>query len=97
MICIFSVSAFAQNNIKYSETITKSELEKHILILTSDSLEGRETGRLGQKKAANYIANHFEAIGIPPSVTKKNKYTNTKNHICVDIPPPGHHLSTTGS
>ncbi len=75
MICVFSVSAFAQNNIKYSETITKSELEKHILILTSDSLEGRETGRPGQKKAANYIANHFEAIGIPPSVTKKNKYT----------------------
>ena len=50
MICVFSVSAFAQNNIKYSETITKSELEKHIIILTSDSLEGRETGKPGQKK-----------------------------------------------
>ena len=54
---IFSASIFAQSNLKYAETITKSELEKHILILTSDSLEGRETGRPGQKKAANYIAN----------------------------------------
>ena len=61
---IFSVSVIAQNNLKYAETIKKSELEKHILILTSDSLEGRETGKPGQKKAANYIANHFEKIGI---------------------------------
>tara|TARA_Y100001954_G_scaffold226338_1_gene268055 strand:+ start:1395 stop:1646 length:252 start_codon:yes stop_codon:yes gene_type:complete len=68
---IFSVSIFAQSNLKYAETIKKSELEKHILILTSDSLEGRETGRIGQKKAAKYIADHFKKIGIPPSVTKK--------------------------
>ena len=32
---IFSVSIFAQTNLKYAETIKKSELEKHILILTS--------------------------------------------------------------
>ena len=72
---IFSASIFAQSNLKYAKTIKKSELKKHILILTSDSLEGRETGRIGQKKAAKYIADHFEKIGIPPSVTKKNRYT----------------------
>ena len=49
---IFSVSIFAQNNLKYAETIKKSELEKHILILTSDSLEGRETGKIRTKKSS---------------------------------------------
>ena len=75
IILIFSSSIFAQNNIKYAETISKTELKKHILILTSDTLEGRETGRPGQKKAANYIADHFKKIGIPPSVKEKNRYT----------------------
>tara|TARA_Y100001933_G_scaffold238309_1_gene261958 strand:+ start:380 stop:1429 length:1050 start_codon:yes stop_codon:yes gene_type:complete len=76
VILLFAPLLFiGQENIRFAETITKSELEKHILILTSDSLEGRETGRPGQKKAANYIANHFKNIGIPPCVTTKNRYT----------------------
>ena len=37
-----------------------------MLILASDSLEGRETGKTGQKMAADYIMNHFKSIGIPP-------------------------------
>ena len=75
IILIFSSSIFAQDNIKYAETISNSELKKHILTLTSDTLEGRETGRLGQKKAANYIAEYFKKIGIPPSVKERNRYT----------------------
>ena len=76
---------FSQNNIKYSETITIKDLETHLLILSSDSLEGRETGERGQKMAADYIKNHFINIGIPPY--KKNKYYQkfrVKNgkHIC---------------
>ena len=48
------------------EQITKNELKKHILILASDSLGGREVGKPGELMAANYIANHFKNIGIPP-------------------------------
>tara|TARA_B100001142_G_scaffold61798_2_gene60948 strand:+ start:4625 stop:6211 length:1587 start_codon:yes stop_codon:yes gene_type:complete len=51
---------------KIGEQITKKELKKHILILASDSLEGREVGTPGELMAANYIANHFKKIGIPP-------------------------------
>ena len=56
----------AQENIKFSNTITIQDLEKHLAILASDSLEGRETGQKGQKMAADYIMNHFKNIGIPP-------------------------------
>ena len=78
-------SVFSQDNLKYSETITVSDLKKHLIILASDSLEGRETGKLGQKLAAEYIKNHFIDIGIPPY--KKNTYyqkfkVESDRHIC---------------
>ena len=55
-----------QENLRFAETINIFDLEKHLRILASDSLEGRETGKPGQKMAAAYIANHFRNIGIPP-------------------------------
>ena len=75
----------AQENVKYSETINISDLEKHLTILASDSLEGRETGKKGQKMAADYIMNHFINIGVPPY--KGNKYyqkfkVKSGRHIC---------------
>ncbi len=76
---------FGQDNIKFSETIIVEDLEKHLNVLASDSLEGRETGKKGQKMAADYIMNHFKDIGIPPY--KKNTYyqkfkVKSKGHIC---------------
>ena len=50
---------YSQENIKFSETINVTDLQRHLNILASDSLEGRETGKPGQKMAANYIMNHF--------------------------------------
>ncbi len=41
-------------------------------VLASDEYEGRETGKKGQKMAAEYIANQFKAAGIPPY--KENTY-----------------------
>ena len=63
LVPIFSIG---QENLRFAETINIFDLEKHLRILASDSLEGRETGKPGQKMAAAYIANHFRNIGIPP-------------------------------
>ncbi len=53
------------NQIKEMASVIKSEnLKKHLSILASDSLEGRDTGKPGQKKAAEYIFNHFKSIGL---------------------------------
>ena len=82
---IFNINLFSQDNIKYSKTILKKDLEKHLIILASDSLEGRETGKKGQKMAAEYLKNHFINIGIPPYT--KNKYfqkfkVKSDRHVC---------------
>ena len=76
---------FSQENIRFSETITTTDLERHLNILASDSLEGRETGQKGQKMAADYIMNHFKNIGIPPY--QRNTYyqkfkVENRRHTC---------------
>ena len=69
LILSVTTTLISQENIKYSETITSKDLYKHISVLASDSLEGRETGKKGQKMAADYIMNHFKDIGIPHTKT----------------------------
>ena len=53
---------------KYAKTITDDDLTRHITLLSSDSLEGRETGKKGQKMAADYIQKHFESLGLQAPV-----------------------------
>ena len=48
------------------ESILASDLKKHLTVLASDSLEGRETAYPGQKKAAQYIAGVFKKLGLKP-------------------------------
>lgn len=77
--------SLSQDNLKYANTININDLYDHINILASDSLEGRETGKPGQKMAAAYIANHFKEIGIPPYKRKTyfQKFkVKSKRHVC---------------
>lgn len=77
--------SLSQDNLKYANTININDLYNHINILASDSLEGRETGKPGQKMAAAYIANHFKEIGIPPYKRKTyfQKFkVKSKRHVC---------------
>lgn len=62
--------ALSQNKkaVKISKTITKEDLYARLSVLTADSLEGRETGTEGQKKAAAFIASEFERYGLTPIV-----------------------------
>jgi len=54
--------------IKYSNLIAESELREYLSILASDALEGRETGKRGQKMAAALISYHFEENGLTAPV-----------------------------
>ncbi|OYU81220.1 MAG: peptidase M28 [Flavobacterium sp. BFFFF1] len=49
---------------KYMNTITAEELKKHLTIVSSDAMEGRETGSEGQKKAGKYIVAQYQADGV---------------------------------
>ena len=46
------------------ESLNESKLKKDVAFLADDALEGRQTGTEGEKKAAEYIANRFEDLGL---------------------------------
>ncbi len=52
--------------VAYSTYISADSMSKNLHILASDEYEGRETGKKGQKMAAEYIARQFKISGIPP-------------------------------
>ena len=66
-----TLMSFAQQDsvsMKYASTITAEDLRAHLEILASDAFEGRETGKPGCERAAEYIKNYFTSLGIPPCV-----------------------------
>lgn len=64
MLCGFRL--LAQNPVaqKYGNMITPDDLKEYLTIIASDALEGRETGKRGQKMAAAFIRAHFEELGL---------------------------------
>lgn len=48
----------------YGTTITADELKDMLYTYASDEFEGRETGEPGQKKAVNYLKEHYVNMGI---------------------------------
>jgi hypothetical protein len=55
----------------YKNSITSSELSKHLYIVADDNMEGRNTGEPGQKRAGEYLINEYKKNGIsfPPGAT----------------------------
>jgi hypothetical protein len=65
LVLCFPFGILAQDlSEKYAETITEADLKKHLTIIASDEMEGRETGSPGQFKAAAYIAEQFQNLGL---------------------------------
>lgn len=76
---------------RYLKTITASELSKHLHIVASDSMQGRDTGSEGQKKAGKYLIAEYEKIGLSfpkgatsfyqkvPAAFMKRSYSPTPN------------------
>ncbi len=63
----------AETSALYDANITVENAKRHLAVLTSDSLEGRETGKEGNNKAARYIARQFEQLGLK-MITPNNSY-----------------------
>lgn len=59
------------NPTEYVSTITATDLKTHLYEVASDAMEGRETGSAGQKKAGNYLINHYKtnAVSFPKGAT----------------------------
>jgi hypothetical protein len=66
VFCLLSVAVFAQTDeaLKYASDITGTDLKKHLSIVASADMEGRETATAGQRKAAAYIESQFKQLGL---------------------------------
>ncbi|MGF1671915.1 MAG: M28 family peptidase [Balneolaceae bacterium] len=51
---------------QFKNVITDSLLYQHLSVIAHDSLEGRDTGMPGQKKAAEYLASQHRSMGLKP-------------------------------
>ncbi len=49
---------------KYLNTITAKELKEHLSVIAADSMEGRDTGSEGQKKAGRYLVSQYQKNNI---------------------------------
>lgn len=59
---------------KYGSSITSTELKEHLYTFASDEFMGRETGKPGQKKAANYLKEEYIEIGVPSPLGENDYY-----------------------
>lgn len=66
LLLVFSAVSAQQDSIaaRYANMLSTDSLSAYLHILAADSLEGRETGKEGQKKAAAFIADRFEEFGL---------------------------------
>src|SRR3954468_3350424 len=60
----FSIAVIAQDKNKYADLVKAETLKKHLTIIASDEMQGRETGTEGQRKAAAYIEQQFKQLGL---------------------------------
>ena len=70
----FAQAQFAAAPDKYVQSITATDLKKHLEVVASDEMEGRETGSAGQKKAGKYLIAQYKDNGIPYPKTAKDFY-----------------------
>lgn len=67
---IFFISIYGQAQdstaLFYSGLIKPETISRHLYILASDSLEGRETAKPGMQKAAAYVSAQFSSYGMKP-------------------------------
>jgi hypothetical protein len=70
LVCSGFVEVFGQDQAaqQYGNMITAESLKQNLSILASDALEGRETGKRGQKMAAAFISAHFQELDLDAPV-----------------------------
>lgn len=60
--------------VKYANSITSTELKEHLYTFASDEFMGRETGKPGQKKAAEYLKTEYVKFGIPSPIAENDYF-----------------------
>src|SRR5215210_4975983 len=73
VLFLSTLHVFAQKTARpdaYAKTITADALKKHLFIVAGAEMEGRETATPGQRRAAAYIENQFQKLGLLPGTPR---------------------------
>lgn len=54
---------------KYAQNITAAALKEKLSVIAGPEMEGRETAAPGQRRAAAYIENYFQKLGLLPGTS----------------------------
>ena len=73
LIIITSCQSQDKQSTKFADSINQKDLFKNLSVLASDSLQGREAGKNGQKKAARFIENKFKDFNLTPWISKNGE------------------------
>src|ERR1700730_18192648 len=63
---VFADAQKKANPKTFAKSISAEEMKKHLYIVASAEMEGRETATEGQRKSAAYIENQFRLLGLLP-------------------------------
>ncbi|NNK79974.1 MAG: M28 family peptidase [Flavobacteriales bacterium] len=68
MVVITSLCSYGQDSmaIRYANEITENKIKEHLIEISSDAYEGRESGYKGQKMCEEYMVNFYKRQGLPP-------------------------------
>ena len=69
-----NIPIFLFGQFDFSKEAVKKRLSDDMLVLTADSLQGREAGSIYEIKARNYIGNCFHEIGLKPIIGDTSFY-----------------------
>ncbi len=65
---------FTDKEASYGATVTRADLEKHLTIIASDKMGGRELGTKGNEMAGEYIASQFARMGLSKAAGLEDYY-----------------------
>ena len=79
--------SFSQNlNLNsFAKSINENELKSLIYVYASDFFKGRETGKLGQKRAVKFISEYYESLKIKEAMGTESYLQRMKLNISGDI------------
>lgn len=60
--------------VKFANTILAEDMKRHLTIISGDEYQGRETGTIGNNKAAGYISNFFRSLQLKSNGVKGTYY-----------------------
>ena len=67
LVLLSVMSCTGTGQIAQKDIVTSSQLQKDLTFLSSDALEGRETGKRGAQLAAQYISERMAGLGLKPA------------------------------